>query len=130
MTVRLPAWVANAILVFAHVYWGAGYAFGPARFTASRSYTYVLDWAPAILWGWWFLGGALLTAVAPWLIRWGSGLAHVLASLPLAAFSVALIAAQVAGLSEGWGGVIAYLLIIALHGLLVAARFAPDARRA
>ncbi len=130
MTVRVPAWTANVVLVFCHVYWGAGYAFGPRRFTASRSYAVALDWAPATLWGWWFLAGAALTLIAPWLIRWGSALAHLIASLPLLAFATALGAAQVAGLSEGWGGLIAWLLIAVGHGMLIAARLHPEAGRA
>jgi hypothetical protein len=128
--VRIPAWAANAILVLSHVYWGAGYAFGPPRLTGSGSFTVALTWAPATVWGWLFLAGGALTLAAPWLARWGSAAVHTLASLPLLGFAAALAGAQIAGTSEGWGGLLAFLLVAALHALLAAARLHPEATRA
>lgn len=122
MNVRLSAPAVSTALMFSHVFWGAGYAFGPPRLTSSGSYRVALDWAAATVWGWLFLVGAAATVVAPHLPWWGSVVAHSLASLPLAGFATALIAAQVAGYSEGWGGPLAYLAAITFHAVLGLAR--------
>lgn len=129
MKVVVPAPAVSALLVLTHIYWGAGYAFGPPRLTASGSYRVALEWATATSWGWAFLVGGALTWVAALLPPWGSAAAHLLAAVPVVVFAVALIAAQALGYSEGWGGIITYLLIAILHGLLVAARLSPGARR-
>lgn len=130
MRVSLPATAINAALMFAHVYWGAGYLFGPPRFTSSGSLAVAVAWAPGPAWGAWFLAGALLTLAAPWLQRAGSAVLHVLAALPLAAFVVALAAAQITQQSEGWGGLLAFLAAAVFHLVLVRARFSAEAGRA
>lgn len=130
MTVTIRAAALNVVLVFVHVYWGAGYAFGPPRLTSSGSLRVAIEWAPGPWWGWAFLVGAALTVAAPWLRRAGSAAAHVLASLPLLAWSTALLTAQALGYSEGWGGVLAFLAAAALHALLVRARYSREAGRA
>jgi hypothetical protein len=98
--VQLSAPAVSAALMFAHAFWGAGYAFGPPRLTSSGS-----------------------------LNRVGSAVAHVLAAAPLVAFVVALAVAQVLGYAEGWGGVLAFVVAAVFHAVLVQARFAPRAGR-
>lgn len=130
MKVQLSAATVNFALMVAHVYWGAGYTWGPPRFTASGSYQVALAWLPATSWGLLFLAGAACTVAAPWLLRAGSAVLHVLAAAPLVAFALALLAAQVAGYSEGWGGLLTYLVAALFHGVLVRARYSPEAGRA
>jgi hypothetical protein len=127
--VQLSAPAVSAALMFAHAFWGAGYAFGPPRLTSSGSLRVAVEWLPGPVWGWLFLAGFALTAAASSLNRVGSAVAHVLAAAPLVAFVVALAVAQVLGYAEGWGGVLAFVVAAVFHAVLVQARFAPRAGR-
>lgn len=126
MKVQISAPAASGALMFAHVFWGAGYAFGPARLTSSGSLRVAMEWAPGPVWGWAFLAGFALTLVASWLNRLGSAIAHTLAALPIVAFVAALAVAQFAGYSEAWGGVLAYVVAVVAHAVLVRARYSPE----
>lgn len=129
MKVRLSAPAVSAALMFAHAFWGAGYAFGPARLASSGSLRVAIEWLPGPVWGWLFLAGFALTAAASSLNRFGSAVAHVLAAAPIVAFVLALALAQAFGYSEGWGGVLAFVVAIVFHAVLVQARFAREAGR-
>lgn len=129
MKVRLSAPAISAALMFAHAFWGAGYAFGPARLASSGSLRVAIEWLPGPVWGWLFLAGFGLTAVASSLNRVGSAAAHVLAAVPLVAFVLALAIAQAVGYAEGWGGVLAFVVAVVFHAVLIRARFAAEAGR-
>jgi hypothetical protein len=124
--VHLSAPATTGSLIFAHVFWGAGYAFGPARLTVSGSLRVAMEWAPGRMWGWLFLAGAAATIAAPHLPRVASAVLHAAAAAPVAGFVVALSVAQAVGYSEGWGGVLAFVVAIVLHAVLVQARFSAE----
>ena len=130
LIVAVPAAYVNIGLIVTHGYFGAGYAWGPPRLTASGSYTVALQWLPAQAWGWLILAGAVLSIAAPWGSHLLSAAAHVLAAAPLLALAVAIVAADVAGYSEGWGGPLLFSAPAVAHLLIVSARFRRKAGHA
>jgi hypothetical protein len=122
VSIRVRAPWLTAALAAGHAYFGAGYAFGPVRYGSSPGFRYLLDVAPLRLWGVAFLLGALLTVTAPHLNHWGSLALHLLACLPPAAFAVGFAAADLAGLTVGWGGPVLWTMPVIGHAVLVVAR--------
>lgn len=133
MTTRMRMAYFTAWLMFCHAYLGAGYAFGPARLTSAPSFQFILAVAPAHMWGWFLMLGAVLTMAAPYMNHWFSLLCHVLASLPYLGFAVGLAMGDLNAVTHGWGGPVLWATPVVLgHAVCAVTRFrvAADSNRA
>ncbi len=129
MKVVLPAVVINNVLIVMHTYLGLGHLLGSEKAT-STTYAVAFSWLPVNHWGWLVVAGAPLSLLAPWVTKQVSAALHVAAGLPLVAFAVGLVVAEVAGQNSGWGGPLLYLLPALMHAALIHARYSPESGRA
>ena len=120
---RVPGPAIGVLLFSTHIYLGLGYLMGPARFTSSGSYTYALVLAPQAVWGGAVFAGAGLCLIAPHVSWRASVLLHALAAAPLMVLSGAFLAAQIARVSEGWGGAGLLVYPVLAHAALSLMRY-------
>ena len=118
MYARISGPALGVLLFMTHLYLGLGYLAGPPRFTASGSYTYALLLAPQAVWGGAILTGAGLCLIAPHVSWWASVLLHAAAAGPLTGLAGAFLAAQIAGVSEEWGGIGLLIYPVLVHAAL------------
>lgn len=121
IVVSAPA-VALALAML-HLYSGLAFLAGPPRSYSSGSYSLVMSWLSADMWGALFLVSAALTLLAPHLNRAGSAIAHALPVAVLLTFGVGLLLTEILQRNEGWGGPVLYAAPALFHPLLVRARY-------
>lgn len=127
LTVRAP--LVATLLILGHVYFGAGWALGPDRLMSSGSFSIARDIAAPGAWGCALLAGAVLCIASGWLPTWAAVTARIVAAVPLAGLAVSIAAADLLGLSQGWGGPLLFGTPVLLHAWIIRGRIVHDRQR-